>query len=699
MQGVYYKTVFRNQKTGEAEFDIIPDSVCENLDNGVLHCKGIIGIYSENTPIEIEGEFKAGFFYVNRCFVPYATKENTVHILRHISKELTDIQIEKIAEEAKGDIFSFINSDYGIIFTARVLKRNVNDGYVTNIVKKISNLGLQDELVKTLIAYNVPLDKIEALYKKNISISQIDKDPYMMFLKFEISIEIADRYASGLNIRDYDLRRLCGFTLDSLIYLKNNGNSYTTIDILTNTINKRFEYLGIIKTEVNKIIVNACISELSKYAGYHVIDGIPYIYLNEVWEEECNIINHIFRLSDNKCHYEPDKSIEEIEEKLNIHYNKEQIEAFNAVKTSGIKILTGPPGSGKTAVIRGLIEYFGKNGRVKLAATTGMAAKVMKDACKHNTQTANMMLNVIPFNNSIKGKDLNDPVNAEFIIVDEISMMGIQLFSVLVQAVKSGSILLLVGDEDQLQSVDYGNVLHDLIESGCIETYRLKTVMRSSGVICHNAGLINKGDTHLQADPSFSIEHINTEEELFYRIKKIDINRCQILNPLRRNGISTKEINKIFVKKNNPLIMVYGQRRFHLNDRIIMTKTNYNKGYVNGDVGYVIGADDKERMIVSILDQRFTLDREDMQNVDFAYAITIHKSQGSEFREICIVLPTGAKNMMSRRLLYTAVTRAKEKVTILEMDDSLTDAILNNHESRRDTLLSQRIRDRYPEKT
>ena len=698
MQGIYYKTIFRNQMTGETDFEIIPNETCEGLNNGVLSCHGIIGIYQENTPIEINGYLKDGIYETEKCFIPYKTKENVIHILQHVSKELTDNQIEKIANECKGDIFAFFSSEYGLIYTSRVLRREPTDQYVLNIIKKVTKLGLQEELVQELLRYKVPIDRIELLNKKQLTLEALDKDPYLIFLKYEIGIDLADKYAQRKNIKEYSIKRLCGFLMDAMFVLKNNGNSFATMFDVIRTMNYRLEEYGVYKTKVNKSIVNLCVCQLKKYIDYHVIDGKLYLYLNSVWQEECNIINHIYRLSSNKYAYTPACSIKEIEDKFNIKYNKEQLAVFEAIKTSGIKLLIGPPGSGKTATIRGLIEYFGNNGRVKLAATTGMAAKVMKDACKHSTETANMMLNVIPFNETIKGRDLNDPVNAELIIVDEISMIGIQLFSVLVQAVKSGSILLLVGDEDQLQSVEYGNVLHDLISSGCIETYRLKEIIRSSGLICSNAQLINNGCINLQTNADFVIKSFDDEKELVEEIRKININKCQILTPMRKSGICTKTINQFFVKRNNPLEYTYGHKEFHLNDRIIMTKTNYDKGYVNGDIGYVIGCDEKEHMIVRILDKTITLSREDLQNVEFAYAITIHKSQGSEFNEVCVVLPENAKNMMSRRILYTAISRAKKKVTILSMNHAENNAILNNAERGRYTLLSQRLKARFDTK-
>ena len=152
-----------------------------------------------------------------------------------------------------------------------------------------------------------------------------------------------------------------------------------------------------------------------------------------------------------------------------------------------------------------MVDYFSNNGKVKLTATTGMASKVMADASQRQTQTVNQALNLSYFEESSYSKGLNDPIDADFIIVDEVSMLGTKLCSLLLPAVKNGSILLLVGDEDQLQSVEYGNVLHDLINCGKIDVYRLKEILRQSGTICDNAQKINQGNTDLKKDDSFAV--------------------------------------------------------------------------------------------------------------------------------------------------------------------------------------------------
>lgn len=694
MQGMYYKTLYRNQRSGEAEFEFIPNMQTDYLDNGVLHCKGVIGIYAPDTPLEIEGEWNGKVFVVNKCFIPFKTEENAKHILNHVAKEMTDNQVDKIAKECKGDLFRFASSEYGLIYLATVLRRKSTDRYVINIIKKIRDIGLQEEVVQELLKFGVPIDKIESINNKHISLADIDKDPYMLLLKFEIPIGTIEKIANRKgNLEEFSKSRICGYIYDAININQKSGNTYITFSELLYLINKRIDSYGIYKNHITKSMLYYFISQMPNDAKIENINNKSYVYLNSTWNEENTVIEHISRLCNNKVTHKENISIDEIEKELNIKYNNEQLNAFNAVKTSGIKIITGPPGSGKTAVIKGLIKFFGANGKVKLAATTGMAAKVMKDACGKEAETVNRMLNIIPFNDTVQGKDLNDPVNADLIIVDEISMIGLQLFSALLSAIKSGSTLLLVGDEDQLQSVEYGNVLHDLIKSGLIEIYRLKTILRQSGTICDNAKLINQGIKNLTCDNTFIIKKFDTAEEILSEVKMVDINRSQLLCPIKKGILSTKSLNKLFIKYNNPKTITYGSKEFHLNDKIIMTKTNYEKGYVNGDIGYVVGSDENETLRVLIMNKVITLSREDLQNIDFAYAITIHKSQGSEFDNVYIILPEDASHMMSRRLLYTAVTRSKKRVFVYYMGNTLDVSISNNNEhGGRNTMLLERLR-------
>lgn len=697
MVGLYYKTIYRNQETGETEFLITPTEHCDYAVDGLLKCHGKIGLYLKNIPIAVEGDFDGKKFIVTKDTIPSNTEENVIKILEFITPDLTEIQKQKIAEKANNNLFDFVMKNDAMNTLLDILsKSKTKEKLARKILRDIRKLKEKEEMTKELMSYGIPVDRIELLVRKDISLETLDKNPYLILLKFGISIDSAEMFSyKRLNVDEYSMTRMCGFVFDGMQYLTHIGYTCCTIEKLKEIVNMRMKHYGLYKTSVDEALINLCISELPDEIGYKIVNGEAYVYVNHIWNEESVAINHIARLLKDKVDYHYDKvTIDDVEKELGIKYNDGQRNVFNALKTSGIKILTGPPGSGKTAVINGLIKYFkdNKQGVVKLSATTGMASKVMSKACDDIAETANIMLNVRPFNDTVQGRNLNNPVEADFVIVDETSMLGMQLFSVLTRSIKSGSILLLVGDEDQLQSVEYGNILHDLISTGLIEVYRLTEILRQSGTICVNAQRVNKGIQNIIEDSTFEIHNCKCADEVMNLIEQtLDKDTSQILCPIKSGPLSTSSLNAKFQDTTNPIYAIYGRKTFRFGDKVIMTKTNYDKGYINGDMGYIIGKNTDESIVVQFANENINIERQDMHDMELADAITIHKSQGSEFDNVYIVLPQEATHMMTKRILYTAITRAKKKVYVYTIGDTLEDAIKDKAEKVRTTLLKERL--------
>lgn len=700
MLGKYYKTEYRNQKSGDTDFTIVPDTYNEYVQDGIIRCHGQIGIYEQSTPLELSGNFHDGIFYVNKCFIPFNSEETSIKLLEHICRDLSDTSMKRIAEASNNNLFWLSEQRNAKAVLGRILNNKKDKNrIIRNILGKLDQLKTQEILVKELMQLDIPISKIETLYKKGISMTGLRENPYKYFVKYDIPIFQADMFMQSMGkFNAYSLNRLCGYTMLAAKTLTNNGFTCCTVSQLKDFVNALMYRKGFTAIKIDLYLINLCISKLSNVFSYYLYNNVLYVYFNNIFEEENIAIKHVARLQNNVRTFQPATTIEKIEQKFKIKYNLEQRQVFNALRQSGIKVLTGPPGSGKTAVIKGLIEFFGKNKSIKLAATTGMAANVMSASGEFITETVHSMLNVMPFDNDTKSKDLNDPVDADLIIVDEVSMMGLGLFSKLVRAVKSGSILLLVGDEDQLQSVEYGNVLHELISSQKIEVYRLTEVIRQSGTICQNAKLINSGNRNLIQDNTYIINHFDSEEDLRNALiteychinNENQGNNKQILCPIKSGYISTTAINEILQPKNNKESVTYGNTTYYIGNKIIMTKNNNKKHYINGDIGFIKDISN-EIMTVEFKNKTLELDREDYQYMDLAYSITIHKSQGSEFDDVFIVLPPDAEHMMTRRLLYTASTRAKKSVHIYYMQDSLNKAIDNKKETIRVSLLKDRL--------
>lgn len=700
----YKESLRRDISTGQCLFKVITREPNSCTRNGLMRCYGFIPGLEEGMPIEIEGTFDNG----NNIYIVEKYKivtENEMHcklMLKHICRELTDKHIGKILEVSDCDLTGFIETDNAEDVLLKIFTHVKNRNKIVKLLLEgIRKIKENENLTRLFLKYGIPLDMIDELKHLCIEERDIIKNPYCLINCARISIETVDILAKNeYNVRNYDIIRLRGYTLYCMKVLLKSGNTCVRFDDLLYFVNKLLKKDKKESCQISSTVLNLCVTELFKIMHYEVIDGEVYVYFNEVKEEEDAVINGLIRISANKKDIPVKYSVEETEKRLGIHYNEGQKNAFAAVRTSGVKILTGPPGSGKTATIKGLIESTGfktviasvnENGSVLLSATTGMAAKVMNKSTGAATSTVHKMLHITPYGKNVKSKDVNDPIMADMIVVDEFSMAGLKLASMLFNAIQNNCILLLVGDEDQLESVEYGNVLHDLIESDVIEVYRLTEVMRSAGVICNNAKKINNGDSELVYNDSFVRYHCKDNEEamnlLLQKYNKCDPENEQILCPIKRGVISTSSIHYAVEDKQQPVLLVYANKEFRLNSKIVMTENSDSRGYVNGDVGFIIGCRDN-CLIVQFADKCITLKQDDFHNIEFADAVTIHKSQGSEYRTVHIVLPRDAMYMMSRRLLYTAVTRAKTQVYIYEVGNAIDNSVKNVFYKKRVTMLS-----------
>ena len=700
MYAYYNRLIRRNQGSGRCYFYVNPGEPCSFAKDGLIKCYGRIGIYEEKTPLILNGLYddKKELFIVDSADYPKDSDKAIEMLLEYVEEDLTEGQIERLTEVMKPDAFLFaekIDAE-GLIMKALKSRNSKKNAELSKkILQTICKFKEQESVTKELMALDVPLDRIEVLYRKEISIEKIKEDPYRIFTAYDISILSAEKLAMKQEWFDeYDIRRLKGFVLDSMNRLTQNGDTCVSPERLLRIVNFNFKQNGLYPTELNKYLLHLCVTQLEGSVSYHTVGNQTWIYKDRIWEEESTAISDILRLQAEKKDIRSWKDISEIEKKLRITYNEGQRAALKAVETSGVKILTGPPGSGKTATIKGMIQYFYLPESVRLAATTGRASRVMGQACGLKAETVNKMLQVRPFEGkNINSMDVDNPIQEKLVIVDEVSMLGVQLLSYLLAAVQSGTCLILGGDEDQLQSVEYGNVLHDLIESGKIEVYRLTEVMRQSGTICENAAYINHGESgKLIRDETFEVETCVDEKDMIDTLRQqYKSGDSQILCPVKKGIVSTESLNKWMEDTSREVMMNYGKKVFRKDDKVIMTRTDYDAGYMNGDIGYVKGVKD-EMLIVKFDDRILYLDRQGIHDVEHADVVTIHKSQGSEFGRIYICLPAGAEHMMTRRLIYTAVTRAKKKVIVYTVEDLLQKAISNIKEKKRDSLLGYRLK-------
>ena len=415
--------------------------------------------------------------------------------------------------------------------------------------------------------------------------------------------------------------------------------------------------------------------------------------------------------------------IQKCEAQSGITYADAQRKALLSALSDGVMILTGGPGTGKTTIIKGLISIFNSlDNEIALCAPTGRAAKRMSEATSHEAKTIHRLLEM-DFTDESGTKFLRDDHNtldADVIIADEASMIDISLMESLLRAMKNGARLILIGDSDQLPSVGAGNVLGDLIDSGCFNVVRLTEIFRQSGegLIISNAHRINEGLLPVldRKDADFFYLPRETEEGISGTVIDLVknrlpksygediIERLQILTPSRKGYSGTDSLNAALQNALNPPSPKKNERKsrdkiFRVGDRVMQIKNNYTiewetddgrsgMGVYNGDIGVIEDIDLDENLLTVLFDERrCVLDFTQLDELDHAYAITVHKSQGSEYPVVIIPLYACAPMLLTRNLLYTAVTRAAKMVILVGRRGILEQMIANARHTVRCTML------------
>ena len=404
-------------------------------------------------------------------------------------------------------------------------------------------------------------------------------------------------------------------------------------------------------------------------------------------------------------------------------------------------VITGGPGTGKTTTINTIIKYFELEGyEIRLAAPTGRAAKRMTETSGYEAQTIHRMLEIsggISDDNSDRAsqgmhfeRDESNPLETDVIIVDEMSMVDINIMNSLLKAIAIGTKLILVGDVDQLPSVGPGNVLKDIINSGCIPVVKLEKIFRQAAEseIVINAHKINKGE-HVVLNKysrDFLFVRRDSADAIIAAMCTLiksklpgyvnaDINDIQILTPSRKSAVGVERLNRIMQDFLNPaevtkMEKTFGDVTFREGDKVMQIKNNYQMewekksrygityesgtGIYNGDTGVIEEINTfAERIIVKFEDEKYvSYEFKQLDELELAYAITIHKSQGSEYPAVIIPMFTGPRMLMTKNLLYTAVTRAKKCVCMVGVEDYFHQMASNESEQKRYSSLDERIR-------
>ncbi len=593
---------------------------------------------------------------------------------------------------------------------------------IDEIYKKYTELVGVREVVIFFQRFGISPSSAVRAYKTfgNSVLDIINKNPYLMAERVDgITFNIADDIARELGFAKDSYERIsCGikFLLRQVGYI--NGHTYLPRQSISAHAAQKLDIdIGNIENTISEMLLNEQLYQVN-------MGEYDAIYLDEYYHAEKRVAARLIEMSELVFDVDIDRInslIEKIEKKNNIMLAQEQIEAVQCVFQNSATVITGGPGTGKTTIIRTIIDIMELSGkRVLLTAPTGRAAKRMTEVCSMEAKTIHRLLEIMPGENEVGNRFVRNEDNkldCDVLIIDEMSMVDLLLMDSLLSALSRGAKIVMVGDSDQLPSVGAGNVLKDIIDSDILTCIKLTEIFRQAreSMIVVNAHRINYGEMpHLNdADNDFFFVNRDnpmtipdTIADLCARRLPIkygfnSISQIQVLTPTRKSLIGVQNLNLILQEKLNPphpdkSEHLTNKCTFRLGDKVMQIKNNYHLewekidskesglGVFNGDVGFISNINKQKQNLTVIFDDKSVVyDFMLLDELELAYASTVHKSQGSEFDAVIIPMCETHRLLMTKNLLYTAITRAKKLVVLVGQEETIKIYINNNNVQKR----------------
>lgn len=733
IEGIIDSIKFRNEENGYTVFTVIED---ENADDEYV-CVGNLPSITAGENVQLTGSTVVHPVYgaqiqVESCVQTIPTNE------KGIERYLASGVIKGIGKVTARNIVKKFGTDTFDIITDNPERLAEIKGISLSKAQQIGELFRAQVEIRTVVMflqrYGVSIANALKIYKryKSSTIKVVEKNPYALADEvFGIGFTTADKIAANMGIAPDSEYRIQSGVKYVLSLALNDGSVYLPIEVLL----KHTASLLEIPQEVIANLITKL--HIENQIFVERTENEVRVYLNFSYYNESYVAKKLVELS----HFKPESNVDYdaeiscIETYNGMEFADEQRRAIKEAMTNGVMIITGGPGTGKTTIINAIIALLkSEDMDVELAAPTGKAAKRMSIATGENAQTIHRLLGLSYLDENSRKQnfehDEDNPIDADVIITDESSMIDLSLMSSLLKAIVPGTRLIIVGDADQLPSVGAGNVLRDIIASESIPVIRLKEIFRQAreSSIVVNAHLINSGKMPIikkdSRDFFFMVSY--NQERLIDTIISLVTTRLpaylncdglkdiQILAPMRKSPIGVNNLNNVLQAALNPpqsgkFEKVHGSRTFRMGDKVMQIKNNYNItwkivkggklidegiGVYNGDEGIVSFIDnDNEYMEVIFDDERTVVyDFSQLDELELSYAVTIHKSQGSEYKAVIIPIHNGPPMLMTRNLIYTAVTRAKELVVLIGIPETLKKMIENDRDTGRYSALAERIK-------
>ena len=721
--------VFRNEENGYTVFHL------ENED-GEVTCVGNLNFITEGEMLELEGEYVNHSVYGNQLKVSaYRVKEpeDLVSIERYLGsgaiKGIGQTMASRTVKKFREDTFRIIEEE-----PERLAEiKGISERKAMEIASQMEEKKDMRKSMIYLQKYGISTKLAAKIYQRyGMKVHQIlEENPYRLADDIEgVGFRTADEIAARIGIHtdsDYRIRSGLFYILQQAVA---EGHIYLPEELL---LRRAKVLLGIEIEDIEKYIMDLC---MERKTVMKEKDGKVIVYPAHYYYMELNTAKMLNDL-DIDCQMPEDmmeKRLRAVEEKEKIELDPLQHKAVIESIKHGLLILTGGPGTGKTTTINTMIQFFESEGlSILLAAPTGRAAKRMTEATGYEAQTIHRLLEVNgnPEEESTGGflRNRENPLEADVIIIDEMSMVDLNLMHALLSAVVQGTRLILVGDVDQLPSVGPGSVLKDIISSERFHVVTLTKIFRQAGEsdIIMNAHKINAGEPVELNKKSRDFFFVKCDEAdtiiggiiaLIQRklpqYVQAHPNEIQVMTPTRKGLLGVERMNVILQKYLNPADEKKTEREingrlFREGDKVMQIKNNYQleweictrfgltvdkgMGVFNGDMGVISEINEYKETVEVEYDEgrkvKYGFDMVD--ELELAYAITVHKSQGSEYPAVILPLLPGPKLLYNRNLLYTAVTRAKKCLTIIGSDTTFQEMIRNKSEQERYTSLAERI--------